>query len=68
MEKPKVADLAVGAAVVKENQQLSGGVVVNLAPKWRCALEYTEYKTTYNDVTPVKSTASQVELSTLYAF
>jgi hypothetical protein len=68
IETPKAADLAVGASVVKENQQLSGGVVVNLAPKWRCALEYTEYKTTYNEATPVKVSANQVELSTLYAF
>jgi hypothetical protein len=72
METPTVGDLAVDAAavpsVVKENQQLSGGVVVNLAPKWRCALEFTEYKTTYNTATPVKYTANQFELSTLYAF
>jgi hypothetical protein len=68
LEKPTVGDLPVSATTVKENQQLSGGVVVNLAPKWRCALEYTEYKTTYNDATPVEVTASQVELSTLYAF
>ncbi|MBK9515892.1 MAG: hypothetical protein IPO09_00810 [Anaeromyxobacter sp.] len=68
MEKPTVGDLPVSATTVKENQQLSAGLVVNVAPKWRAALEYTEYKTTYNDTTPVKQTASQVELSTLYAF
>jgi hypothetical protein len=73
MEKPTRGDLPVDAtttnpSVVKENQQLSAGVIVNLAPKWRCALELTEYKTTYNTATPVKYTANQVELSTLYAF
>jgi hypothetical protein len=68
MEKPTVGDLPVSATTVKENQQLSAGLVVNVAPKWKAALEFTEYKTTYNDTTPVKQTANQVELSTLYAF
>lgn len=68
VETPDAADLPAGAAVVKKNEQLSGGVVVNLAPKWRCALEYTTYKTTYNDAASNTFDASQLELSTLYAF
>ena len=65
---PTPNDLALSATVVRKNGQVSAGVVVNLTPKWRCALEQTHYVTTYNDAAQNRFVANQTELSTLYAF
>jgi hypothetical protein len=68
IETPNTDDLPVAGTVVRKNGQVSAGVVVNLTPKWRCALEQTHYVTTYNDAAQNRFVANQTELSTLYAF
>jgi len=67
LERPTPGQLPAGATVVKRNGQVSGGVVVNLTPKWRCAAEVTHYVTTYN-AADSRYELTQAELSTLYAF
>jgi hypothetical protein len=57
---------AANAKVVNRNQQVSGGILVNLTSKWRVSTEVTWFVTNTQD--RFERNATQVELGSLYAF
>jgi hypothetical protein len=57
---------AANAKVVNRNQQVSGGILVNLTSKWRVSTEVTWFVTNTQD--RFERNATQLEIGSLYAF